>query len=158
MHRSPSDFLGTGVFEYVKADLQENITVRIFYTSIVRTTATIFQGVRARYESVGNTADTLENLVKSERSESEDYATSCLVRLIRSVDFIPKDNSLSLPLINIRGLSLTCKALQYMQKDQNAQLYTCFQMSYNQVLRPHYSWVTNSCAYVSQFSSDLLCF
>lgn len=54
----------------------------------------------------------------------------------------------------IRGLSLTCKALQYMQKDPKTQLYTCFQMSYDQVLRPYHSWVIKTLAYVSDFMYD----
>jgi len=49
--------------------------------------ATIVQGVRARYESAGSTSNTLEGLLKSERLESQDHATGCLVRLIRCVYF-----------------------------------------------------------------------
>jgi hypothetical protein len=56
--------------------------------------------------------------------------------------------------VHIRGLSLTCKALQHMQKDPNAPLYTCFQISYEQVLGQHHGWVVNSLAYVSHFSYD----
>jgi len=107
------DLLGSPVFQFVKVDLRGNIA-----------------GVRARYESAGSTSNTLEGLLESERLESQNHATGCLVRLIR-------------------GLSLTCKALRLMREDPNTELYTCFQLSYDQVLRHHHSWVVNSLAYLA---------
>jgi hypothetical protein len=121
---------------------------------MTRTMPTIPQGVRVRYESVGSTAVTLENLVKSERSQNQNHATGCLARLIRYVPH-SKGNLSFINVIHTRGLSLTCKALQHMQKDANAELYTCFQRSYDQVLRPHHSWVVSSIVYVSHFSWKL---
>ena len=40
-----------------------------------------------------------------------------------------------------RGLSLTLRALQHMQRDREAELHVCFSRSYDEVLRHHHSFV-----------------
>jgi len=81
-------------------------------------------GVRARYDSptTHHQSVTLEALVESEQTESHKHATPCLVRLIR-------------------GLALTCKALQNMQNDPTSELHVCFKRSYDEVLRHHHSFL-----------------
>jgi len=83
-------------------------------------------GVRARYDSTRHQCSTLEALVESDHTEPHTkHATGCLVRLIR-------------------GLALTCKALQNMQRDTKSELHVCFRRSYDEVLRHHHSFVIRS--------------
>ncbi|KAF8798670.1 glycolipid transfer protein [Phlegmacium glaucopus] len=84
-------------------------------------------GVRARYDSATTheKSATLEALVESEHMESHKHATPCLVRLVR-------------------GLALTCKALQNMQSDKSSELHVCFKRSYDEVLRHHHSFIIRS--------------
>ncbi|KAF9522362.1 glycolipid transfer protein domain-containing protein [Crepidotus variabilis] len=87
-------------------------------------------GVRTRYEAQPDRCGTLEDLVRSASSDPNQTAIPCLVRLMR-------------------GLSLTCKALQHMQQDRGAELHVCFRRAYDDVLKQHHSWVIRSIVYVA---------
>ncbi|KAK7433909.1 hypothetical protein VKT23_020484 [Stygiomarasmius scandens] len=87
-------------------------------------------GVRNRYHSKENLSHTLESLVENEAKESRRDGTPCLVRLIR-------------------GLSLTCQALQHMQRDKSAELHVCFRKSYDSVLKQHHTFIIRSVVYVA---------
>jgi len=85
-------------------------------------------GVRARYDSSAthHQSGTLEALVEAESMEPHKHvATKCLIRLIR-------------------GLALTCKALQNMQNDTTSELHACFKKSYDEVLSHHHSFIIRS--------------
>ncbi|KAI0311787.1 glycolipid transfer protein [Amylostereum chailletii] len=84
-------------------------------------------GVRARYAAHESDSATLECLVKHEAQTQagERHGTACLVRLVR-------------------GLAFTCKALQEVQSDPQAELHTCFRRSYDVVLKHHHSFVIRS--------------
>ncbi|KAL0954259.1 hypothetical protein HGRIS_005387 [Hohenbuehelia grisea] len=108
------DLLGSGIFGFVQADIRGNIS-----------------GVRGRYVSVPDGAQTLEALVRHEAEQSKNSgtsarpATACLVRLMR-------------------GLAFTCQALQNMQADTGAELHVCFRRSYDSVLKHHHTFVVRS--------------
>ncbi|KAF5338105.1 hypothetical protein D9758_015380 [Tetrapyrgos nigripes] len=88
------------------------------------------QGVRKRYLCTEHSSTTLESLVETEAAEGHKEGTPCLVRLIR-------------------GLALTCQALQHMQRDQSAELHVCFKRSYDSVLKHHHSFIIRSVVYVA---------
>ncbi|KAI0310517.1 glycolipid transfer protein [Amylostereum chailletii] len=82
-------------------------------------------GVRKRYTAHEADSTTLEHLVENEAKSGQREATACLVRLTR-------------------GLAFTCKALQEVQKDRDAELHTCFRRSYDVVLKHHHSFIIRS--------------
>ncbi|KAI0085746.1 glycolipid transfer protein [Irpex rosettiformis] len=82
-------------------------------------------GVRARHEQKPNESVTLEQLVVKEAEEGQRHATACLVRLVR-------------------GLLFTCRALENMQEDRNAELHVCFRRSYDAILKHHHSFIVRS--------------
>ena len=45
----------------------------------------VVQGVRKRYETIPESSNTIENLVRAEVAEEQKNGTSCLVRLVRYV-------------------------------------------------------------------------
>ncbi|THV03705.1 glycolipid transfer protein [Dendrothele bispora CBS 962.96] len=87
-------------------------------------------GVRNRYQSSEECSRTLESLAENEAKEPRRDGTACLVRLIR-------------------GLSLTCQALQNMQRDKSAELHVCFKKSYDSVLKHHHTFIIRSVVYVA---------
>lgn len=83
-------------------------------------------GVRRRYEATRDISNTLERLVPNEASSAPSQsAVPCLVRLMR-------------------GLSLTCKALQHTRADPSCELHVCFKRSYDAVLSHHHSFLIRS--------------
>jgi len=82
-------------------------------------------GVRSRYTAHETNSSTLEKLVAAERADQQNHGTACLVRLVR-------------------GLAFTCIALQETQRDERAELYTCFRRAYDKVLKHHHSLVIRS--------------
>ncbi|EGN96942.1 hypothetical protein SERLA73DRAFT_140796 [Serpula lacrymans var. lacrymans S7.3] len=107
------DLLGSGIFGFVQSDIRGNIA-----------------GVRARYQSASPQSQTLESLVRSEKSEENHHGTACLVRLMR-------------------GFAFLCNALQHMQNDPSIELHVCFKRSYDEVLRHHHSFLIRSIASVA---------
>ncbi|KAF9035529.1 glycolipid transfer protein [Panaeolus papilionaceus] len=75
--------------------------------------------VRIRYENNIGRSKTLEDLARSEREDGRRKATPCLVRVLR-------------------GLALTQRALEKMQRDPHAQPRVCFRQSYDAVMLPHH--------------------
>jgi len=82
-------------------------------------------GVRTRYEATQDASVTLERLVENEALEAQKSGIPCLVRLMR-------------------GLALTCKALQNMQADESCELHVCFKRSYDEVLSHHHGFFIRS--------------
>jgi hypothetical protein len=60
-------------------------------------------------------------LVENEKSEKNRVATEGLLWLLR-------------------GLSFTCKALQYSQKDEKCELAEAFNTSYGETLKKHHTF------------------
>ncbi|KAG2112447.1 glycolipid transfer protein domain-containing protein [Suillus cothurnatus] len=87
-------------------------------------------GVRTRYQADTSRCSTLENLVRSEASSEDRHGTGCLIRLTR-------------------GLTFLCRALQHMQSDPLVELHVCFKRSYDEVLRPHHTFLVRSLAAVA---------
>jgi len=78
--------------------------------------------IRTRYEAAPTLSATLESLVENEAKEKNRTATQGLLWLNR-------------------GLSFTCKALQYTQENQSQELATAFTSSYDGTLKKHHSFI-----------------
>ncbi|KAI0066023.1 het-c2 protein [Artomyces pyxidatus] len=78
--------------------------------------------VRARYDAAPKLSDTLEKLVENEKGEKKRTATEGLMWLLR-------------------GLSFTCKALQYAQANKTAELSVAFSTSYSETLKKFHNFI-----------------
>lgn len=78
--------------------------------------------MKARYEADRDRSNTLEALVENEKTEKKRTATEGLLWLLR-------------------GLSFTCKALQYTQADKSKELAEGFITSYGETLKQFHNFV-----------------
>ncbi|KAG6866400.1 hypothetical protein C0991_004685 [Blastosporella zonata] len=78
------------------------------------------QKIRARYNAAPTLSATLEQLVENEKTEKKRTATQGLMWLLR-------------------GLSFTCKALQYLQTNETVTPAAAFQKSYGDTLQKFHS-------------------
>ncbi|KAG7098305.1 hypothetical protein E1B28_000266 [Marasmius oreades] len=100
--------------------------------------------VRTRYEADPSKSATLELLVENEKGEKKRTATEGLMWLLR-------------------GLSFTCKALSYSQKNKTEELSTAFTTGYDQSLKKFHNFVVKgifgmamkACPYRADFYAKL---
>ncbi len=78
--------------------------------------------MKARYEAARDNSKTLEALVENEKTETKRTATEGLLWLLR-------------------GLSFTCKALQYTQADKSKELAEGFLTSYGETLKQFHNFI-----------------
>jgi len=78
--------------------------------------------VKARYEATKSLSATLESLVENEKTEKKRVATEGLLWLLR-------------------GLSFTCKALEYSQVHKSQELSAGFTQSYEETLKKYHNFV-----------------
>ncbi|PFH49754.1 hypothetical protein AMATHDRAFT_146877 [Amanita thiersii Skay4041] len=100
--------------------------------------------VRARYDATPSLSGTLQKLVMNEQGEKKRVATEGLMWLLR-------------------GLSFTCKALQFSQANKGDELSAAFSKSYEETLKKFHNFVVKglftvamkACPYRSEFYAKL---
>ncbi|CCL99051.1 uncharacterized protein FIBRA_01062 [Fibroporia radiculosa] len=100
--------------------------------------------VRARYDATPDLSGTLEQLVENEKGEKKRTATEGLMWLLR-------------------GLSFTCKALQYAQKERSQELSAAFSQAYDATLKKFHNFMVKglfavamkACPYRADFYAKL---
>ncbi|KAK7692219.1 hypothetical protein QCA50_003843 [Cerrena zonata] len=128
------------MFPYVRVDLLGSAA----FTAVQSDLKGNIAKVRARYTSHPTVSATLEQLVENEKTEKKRVATEGLMWLLR-------------------GLSFTCKALQFAQANQSEELATAFGKSYEATLKKFHNFVVKgifavamkACPYKADFYAKL---